>query len=86
MKVKLLASAAAVTIAAIAPAMAQEAASTDAPAQKVEEIDPAAQAGELIVTATRRAERIQDVPISVSAFQQEELTEKGIVEIGRAHV
>jgi outer membrane receptor protein involved in Fe transport len=79
MKVKLLASAAAVTIAAIAPAMAQEAASTDAPAQKVEEIDPAAQAGELIVTATRRAERIQDVPISVSAFQQEELTEKGIV-------
>ena len=52
---------------------------SDAPAQKVEELDPAAQSQELIVTATRRAERIQDVPISVSAFQQEELTEKGIV-------
>ena len=35
--------------------------------------------GDIIVTATRREERIRDVPISVSAFQQEELTEKGIV-------
>ena len=34
---------------------------------------------EVIVTATRREERLQDVPISVTAFQQEELTEKGIV-------
>ncbi|WP_246450472.1 TonB-dependent receptor [Sphingomonas rhizophila] len=32
-----------------------------------------------MVTATRREERIQDVPISITAFQQEELTEKGIV-------
>ena len=86
MKVKLLASAAAVTIAAIAPAAAQSAAQdtgqappSDAPAQKVEEIDSGAGAQDLLVTATRRAERIQDVPISVSAFQQEELTEKGIV-------
>jgi len=34
---------------------------------------------DIVVTATRRAERIQDVPLSISAFQQEELTEKGIV-------
>ena len=35
--------------------------------------------GDIVVTATRREERIQDVPISISAFQQAELTEKGIV-------
>lgn len=34
---------------------------------------------DVIVTATRREERIQDVPLSITAFQQEELTEKGIV-------
>ncbi len=35
--------------------------------------------GDIVVTATRRAERIQDVPLSITAFRQEELTEKGIV-------
>jgi outer membrane receptor protein involved in Fe transport len=35
--------------------------------------------GEIVVTATRREERIQDVPISVTAFQQGELTREGIV-------
>jgi iron complex outermembrane recepter protein len=34
---------------------------------------------EIIVTATRRAERLQDVPLSVSAFSQQDLNEKGIV-------
>jgi iron complex outermembrane receptor protein len=34
---------------------------------------------DIVVTATRREERIQDVPLSVTAFQQEELTTKGIV-------
>ncbi|MET0533438.1 MAG: TonB-dependent receptor [Steroidobacter sp.] len=34
---------------------------------------------EIVVTATRRSERLQDVPLSITAFSQEELTQKGIV-------
>jgi len=40
----------------------------------------AAPSGEdIVVTATRRRERLQDVPLSVTAFSQAELTQKGIV-------
>src|SRR5581483_5278264 len=39
------------------------------------EADPNA----IVVTATRRSERLQDVPMSVTAFTQAELTQKGIV-------
>ena len=35
--------------------------------------------GDIIVTATRRNERLQDVPLSVTAFDQAELTKRGIV-------
>lgn len=38
-----------------------------------------ADADDVVVTATRREERIQDVPISITAFQQGELSRKGIV-------
>ena len=73
MKALLLGSAcafgAAGTLLAATPAMAQTApqprATTDV--------------GEVIVTATRRAERLQDVPLSVTAYSQEALTAKGIV-------
>ncbi|WP_254305736.1 TonB-dependent receptor [Sphingopyxis sp. BSNA05] len=34
---------------------------------------------EIIVTATRRSERIQDIPISVTAYSQEDLDDLGIV-------
>src|ERR1700743_762456 len=34
---------------------------------------------EVVVTATRRSERLQDVPLSITAFSQEDLTQKGIV-------
>ena len=34
---------------------------------------------EVIVTATRRAEKLQDVPLSITAYSQETLTAKGIV-------
>lgn len=38
-----------------------------------------AQLEEVIVSATRRAERLQDVPLSITAFSQDALTAKGIV-------
>lgn len=76
MKAMLLATACAATLFTTASAMAQDI----QPANPPETDEPAAAAGrDIVVTATRRAERIQDVPISVSAFQQEELSEKGIV-------
>ena len=44
---------------------------------------PAAAAGleEIVVTATRREERLQDVPISVVAFDQSKLDEQGVKSI-----
>jgi iron complex outermembrane recepter protein len=79
MKARLLASACAATLFTIpVSALAQ-----DAPQQGAEEAlaEEEGQTGaqEIIVTATRRSERIQDVPLSITAFSQEELTSKGIV-------
>ncbi|ODP39035.1 TonB-dependent receptor [Sphingomonas turrisvirgatae] len=70
MRGRLLASACAVTLFTV-PAFAQDGGETRAEARQPGD--------EIVVTATRREERIQDVPLSISAFQQEELTEKGIV-------
>lgn len=86
MKAKLLASACAVALFSTAPARAQDI-MPDTPAQAPDASPdtPADSQGDesnsqdIIVTATRRAERLQDVPLSITAFQQEELTEKGIV-------
>jgi outer membrane receptor protein involved in Fe transport len=74
MKAQLLATACAMAFAWSPPAAAQ---STDT--AETQTAEPAAETQEVVVTATRREERIQDVPISITAFQQEELTEKGIV-------
>ncbi|MFN3585647.1 TonB-dependent receptor [Phenylobacterium sp.] len=72
MKGLLFASACAMGLAAGSSALAQTAAQTEAPRAATE-------IGEVIVTATRRAERLQDVPLSVTAYSQEQLTARGIV-------
>ncbi len=43
--------------------------------------DPAADMAEIVVTATRRAESLDKVPISVSAFSQERMDQQGIKSI-----
>jgi iron complex outermembrane receptor protein len=47
--------------------------------QPVSEAQSNSQLEEIIVTSTRRPERLQDVPLSVTAYSQQELNEKGIV-------
>lgn len=51
---------------------------TPAPAAANGEADDAAGVGDIVVTANRRAENLQDVPISVAAFQGETLKTMGI--------
>ncbi|WP_374408799.1 TonB-dependent receptor [Pelagerythrobacter sp.] len=84
MKGWLWASASAVAVASLpGVALAQDAAEPEEPnTQTVEEISPTAQARDddvIIVTATRREQSLQDVPLSVTAFGQEELDDLGIV-------
>ncbi|MBB5697929.1 TonB-dependent receptor [Sphingomonas yantingensis] len=63
------------------PAAAQEAqpgATADNPPEAAaQEAADAAQTGDIIVTATRRASRLQDVPLAVNAVSGEQLAESG---------
>ncbi|MCG9915916.1 MAG: TonB-dependent receptor [Phenylobacterium sp.] len=68
-RVALAASASTLTLLLAVPAVAQTAAASPEPAFLEE----------LVVTAQRREERLQDVPISVSAFSQDTLQAQGIV-------
>jgi iron complex outermembrane receptor protein len=43
-----------------------------------EQAQPAEQSGEIVVTARRRAENLQDVPIAVTAFSGEALAERNV--------
>ena len=60
-----------------AAALGMIATSVGARAQTVATADPA-ELSEIVVTATRRAESIDRVPISISAFSQETLDTKGV--------
>ncbi|MBU1383495.1 MAG: TonB-dependent receptor [Alphaproteobacteria bacterium] len=82
MRAILLASACAVAqMVVAAPALAQaQQQQPAAPASEDERQDRQATSIEdVIVTATRRAERLQDVPVSITALSQEDLNERGIV-------
>lgn len=78
MKAPLLVSASAVALFALP--VAAQAQSSDAPPPADEAArDGARPSEDIIVTATRRSERLQDVPLSVTAFGQRELDDLGIV-------
>ena len=78
MKGWLFASASAVAIACVPGDILAQENSTPA-AEQDSPIAEGRDSNTIIVTSTRREENLQDVPLSVTAFQQEELTEKGIV-------
>ncbi|MEQ8559163.1 MAG: TonB-dependent receptor [Henriciella sp.] len=59
-----------------APAFAQEAESADSGEAATEDV---AIQERIMVTATRREQNLQDVPLAVTAWQQDTLSEKGIV-------
>jgi len=73
----LLLSAAAVAISATASGAAAQAITT-APVDAARSDAPTSAIGEVVVTARRRAENLQDVPIAVTAYSQKDLDERHI--------
>ncbi|MGI9362180.1 MAG: TonB-dependent receptor [Parasphingorhabdus sp.] len=80
MKKLLLTTTAAIGMAAIFPANAAQAQSTDQPAAESSADENAQTSGlyDIVVTAQRRQESVQDVPIAISAFDEAEMDRRGI--------
>jgi outer membrane receptor protein involved in Fe transport len=78
MKAQLFASASAVALFALPVSALAQSTDSDAPADTGVRADTH-DSKDIIVTATRRTERLQDVPLSVTAFGQKELDDLGIV-------
>jgi iron complex outermembrane receptor protein len=81
MKRSLLLSSSLLGMAIAGPAYAQAAdpAAPPATAEQLSTETQAANDGDIIVTATRRNERLRDVPLSITAFSQSKLSAEGIV-------
>ncbi|WP_296816753.1 TonB-dependent receptor [Brevundimonas sp.] len=77
MRATLFASACAAAVAVFLPAQAM--AAIQAQPEQPDNQEDSTTVGEVIVTATRREERLQDVPLAVTTYSQEELNERGIV-------
>ncbi|MCW0197921.1 TonB-dependent receptor [Sphingopyxis sp.] len=78
MKAQLFASASAAALFALPVSAMAQSTDGDAPADTGVRADTH-DSKDIIVTATRRTERLQDVPLSVTAFGQKELDDLGIV-------
>src|SRR5215204_4063923 len=61
-----------------APAMAQSTEPAEAPADAAAEDDSSTSLGDIIVTARKVAENLQDVPVAVTAFSGEDLEKQNI--------
>ncbi len=68
----------AAAVAAILAMAAAQAASAQAPPAQGEETESAGGLTEVIVTATRRAERLQEVPASITAFDTDAIAMRGL--------
>ncbi len=78
MKVQLLATASAAALFALPVSALAQTSEADTPAETTAQNAPRG-GNDIIVTATRRTARLQDVPLSVTAFGQEQLDDLGIV-------